>query len=292
MVLKDIPMKRLDTIFSISTALWAIISCTSQEPLCPPTDVEGVFHASIAESGSTKTFIDGMSINWQDHDCVRINGAEYEAEVITSNPTHATFSLVNGTPSKEGELNKAIFPSSLYKATPTPHYELPSEFEYNSGRYDIPMYAESKTQNLVFNSIFATLKVCLPTDYVVKSLTVTSDCPLNGKFTINTSNLDHVNYVQAEMQDSDPYRGNMTTTVKFSPEIIGGDVYLPIPAGLYAGKNLKFMITCRDGIKYEMTTNQSSPISILAGTLYTFNFRRDGQFDAIEDTTIGYSDIL
>lgn len=164
--------------------------------------------------------------------------------------------------------------------------------EYNSGRYDIPMYAESKTQNLVFNSIFATLKICLPTDYVAKSLTVTSDCPLNGKFTINTSYLDHVNYVQAEMQDSDPYRGNMTTTVKFNPEIIGGDVYLPVPAGLYAGKNLKFTITCRDGIKYEMTTNQNSMISILAGTLYTFNFRRDGQFETVDEGNIGYDNVL
>lgn len=282
-------MKRIYTVIVVFTALWASSSCAKQE-LYPPVDDNRVFYGYISETESTKTFIEGFKIKWQNNDRVRINGAEYKAEVDSSDPTHAIFSLADGTPTMEGELNTAVFPSSLYHDAPSPYYELPSEFDYDSGRYDIPMYAESKSQKLLFNSMFATLKICLPDGYVAQSLRVSSDMYLNGKFNINTDYLSYVNYVQAEMVNGTEQ--NKVTTVHFKPEITGGDVYIPVPANTYAGKNLRFTLTCNDGVKLEMTTNQNSEITILAGTLYTFNFRRDGCFDIMKEGEIGYNDIL
>lgn len=283
-------MKSINKFIFCVSAIALLVSCRRDEPFRPDPDDEIVFYASIAETGTAKSTISGLKSTWKESDRVQINGEEYIVRVDEYDSANAELVPVSDGPVQEADVYKAIYPSYLYHAGSSPYYELPSEFEYNSDMYAIPLYAESDSRDLVFNSIFAVVMVSLPNDIEVSALTISSDFYMNGQFVVNTSNLNYVNYAQAEINSGTDK--NKVTTVRFNPAVKGEDVYLPVPAGMYGGKDLKFTITGRDGTKQEMTTNQDELISILAGTLYTYNFRRDGFFDIEKEGSVGQDDIL
>lgn len=264
-------------------------SCINDKGISTPEPVNNALYGAIKNVDGTKTYIDGLSINWYDGDKISVNGEVYEAQVDKESAKLAIFTPVEGANGvAEESLKKAIYPSSLYHADGTPHYELPSTVAYVPGHPDVPMYAESLDNNLFFYSLFGVLKICMPSEFKVKSLAVSSDRYMNGVFTVKDS---YEEFYFPEMQNGT--EANKTTTIVCETAVAGADFYIPVPTGLYMEKNLRFLVTKEDGTKEVMTTNQNAQISIDSGTLYKIDFRQDGLFNfGPVGKFIGYDTVL
>lgn len=231
-----------------------------------------VFSAIIDNVGDTKSTIDGLQIQWENTDKININGINYSANPDAVDAKKASFTKDAGD--DPSPVYKAIFPSTIYVSSPSAHYVLPANLTYAAEKFNIPMYAESSTTSLTFKNIFAVLEINVSSSVNVESIAVSSDLYLNGTFTIASD-------IASITAGSDATK---TTTLSCSPAVPGTDFYIPIPAGTYTGKNLKVVITKAGGVTETMTTNQTAAISIAAGSIYRFNFKKDGLF------VLGHSD--
>lgn len=257
-------MKKYLYAIAVFATVCSLSSC--QQEIEKFADSGKVFSASIDMTEGTKAIIDDMKVKWENSDKINVNGIYYSATPDGTDARKALFTKDSGTDPVAPYT--AIFPSSLYVASPSAHFVLPSEMTYAAGKFNMPMYAESSTTSLKFKNIFAVLKISVSSSVNVKSLAVSSDMYMNGTFTLSDN-------VASIVSGSD---ASKTTTLSCASAVAGTDFYIPIPAGDYSGKKLKVVLTKEDDSKETMTTNQSITISVAAGSIFNFNFKKDGLF--------------
>lgn len=265
-----------------------LVSCVGKKEISAPEQKNNTLYGSIKNIDGTKTFLDGLCIKWYNGDRINVDGVEYEAQVNEGDASIATFVPVDSGSDVGVYLKKAIYPSSLYHKAENPYYELPSVFDFAPGQPFIPMYSESINTHLVFYSLFGVLKICMPLDFKVKSVALSSDRYMNGVFKVLDT---YENFFEPDFTDGT--EANKTTTIVCDTPCAGADLYFPVPTGLYMEKNLKIIATKEDGTKEVMSTNQNAYISIDASTLYKIDFRRDGLFNfGTEGKFIGFDTVL
>jgi len=266
-------MKRVINTVVAVIATSVVISCMEEvrveKNILIPDDM--VFTARTDQDAETKTTVEKTAgavaaylIKWENTDKIKINGVSYSAHPEEYDARVAKFTKDSGeNPSAPF---KAIYPASLYVSENL--YRAPAEIVYEAGKFNIPMYSESDTTFLSFSNIFAVLKISVPDTVNVKKLEVSSDLYLNGPFTIS-SNI-------ASIVEGDG--ATKKTSLTFSEPVAGTDFFIPVPAGIYTGKNLKVVLTKSNDSTETMTANQNAVININASSMYGFSFKKDGVF--------------
>ena len=153
------------TILSIAVIAAAFVAASCQkENLQENTAPEGnasIFTATIETGADTKTTVervDGTEViyktKWENTDKISINGVTYTATPDATDATKATFTKDSGD-APTGPFN-AYFPANMYsdsKAT------LPETYDYEDGKYNMPMYAQSSTTSLPFKNLCGVLAI-------------------------------------------------------------------------------------------------------------------------------------
>lgn len=229
-----------------------------------------VFTAGLEDVAESKTTIDGLKVKWEGEgvDKINVNGVDYTAHPSGTDATKAMFTKDNEQQNDPQPTFNAIYPSSIYVASPSAHFELPANMTYAAGKFNVPMYAESENNILSFKNIFAVLKISIPNSIQVKSVAVSSDLFLNGTFTIESN--------VAKITEGE--NATKITTLTCNGTVEGTDFYIPIPAGTYTGKHLKVVLTKGDDSTETMTTSQNATITVVANKMYGINFKKDGLF--------------
>lgn len=190
-----------------------------------------IFTATIEGGAATKTTIalntetgKLTKVNWSNGDEISINGVLY---TTTSTSSTGSFST-NGTAAVadgDGKF-KAFYPASLEAC-------LPASYTYESGKFNMPMYAESATIDLNFKNICAVLAIDVPSAEfgAVTKIVVSSDKGMNGVFSINSDNT-------LTLSNTAPTDAEKKVTVNITPVVgvpVHGSVtfHVPIPAQIY-----------------------------------------------------------
>jgi len=169
-------------------AIVALSSCSDENVIDNENDNNKVnaqvFTATIEGDEATRTTLatgssDGQKkVNWSDGDQISVNGSLYST---TSTTNTADFTLVDGQTAAVAKSSyyKAYYPAALYNSgTPT----LPASYDYVSGQFNLPMYAQSTTTELGFKNICGVLAITVPSSQMtsVSSIVVSSDKQMNG----------------------------------------------------------------------------------------------------------------
>ena len=181
------------TILSIAVIAAAFVAASCQkENLQENTAPEGnasVFTATIENGASTKTTVERVTSSsvayktkWEDTDKISINGVTYTATPDDTDKTKATFNKTSGVdPTAPFH---AYFPASMYSDSKA---ALPETYDYEDGKYNMPMYAESDNTTLSFKNLCAVLAIKVTSDDIttLKAIKVASDKKMNGTFTVS-----------------------------------------------------------------------------------------------------------
>ena len=252
----------------LAAALLVVTGCKKDDKDLNASGEKMTFTASI-DNGNDKTSItingnEGF-LNWTEGDVVNINGKEFTATSV-DNDGKATFEGEAVTPDTDGKY-KAIFPANLYQGG---NYVLPATQTYapdNNLSGVNPMYAESTTTDLKFQSICALLKFTLkynvewPVDYPITKIEVSADQALSGPFTI----VDNV----AKLTSPNAQAGvTLDCGVEGVPLDVDTDVavfYIAIPAGEYTHLTFK-VINKRGDVDYYTS---EGTVTVSANKFYT-----------------------
>ena len=153
----------------ISAAVILAASCAKEPEII---EAEPQFCGIIAQCEGTRTTLasDSKTVNWVSGDLVSINGVSYTAKPLASDPTKATFKRTNFSSeqdaSKVDGKYKAYYPASIYNGgTPT----LPATQTYSETCVvSAPMYAESTTDELIFNNLCGIIELKIFGAYKVR----------------------------------------------------------------------------------------------------------------------------
>jgi len=267
-------MKKIYIIALFSTLALGGLSCQREIIEEDTPDSANWFKATIEKPVGTKSYLTSdFKVFWEKTDKIVINGLKYFAEPKTDSTIAWFRRFVEPYPEPD---YTALYPAEFYSGG---EYKLPSTLTHLPGNKfsNIPMWAESSTNDFVFKNIFGVLKVSVSSQYTIKSITVQSDLYMNGTFTVSND--------KAVISSGEDI--NKTTTLDCGNQgIAGGDFFFPIPAGTYTGKNLKVTVKKTDNSTESMTTDQLTTIDIAAGTIYNFTFFKDGSYRVIESETI------
>ena len=166
-----------------ASALFICSSCQKQELIEQDKESNAevrTFTAAI-EQGLTKTSITGdYKVNWVVGDQVIINGKIYSATPEGGDPTKATLEPEGGQAEPVDGKYYAFFPASLCKDG---YFEIPATQKCSAEDFNVPMYAVGdETHKLLFKNICGVFCFSLKGTYKVKSITLTSDEDICGKY--------------------------------------------------------------------------------------------------------------
>ena len=170
-------------LFMAVAAIAALSSCSSDNDFeQSQTGKQAlVFTATMENSEATRATFDNTKkcAAWEAGDQISINGKTYSAQTAG---TTTTFEADNE--GATGETYNAYFPADLYDGT---NAKLPTTQTYKAGKFNMPMYASSTTNELEFKNLCAVLAIKISPEGVgktVKSIKVASDKKMNGTFTV------------------------------------------------------------------------------------------------------------
>ena len=246
-------------------AIAALSSCSSDDIIQNEgsQNENGVttFTATI-EGENTRATLDEMTPNWEVGDVISIDGHSYTADAAGASTTLTGEGAVETT-------HHAYFPASLYNSG-TP--KLPASYQYEDGKFNMPMYAESATTSLSFKNICGVLAIKVPQSEMtsVQSIVVSSDKQMNGE--ISSISAEGVLTFASVPLNVAKKRVILQAASAISIPAEGKTFYVPVPAGthnpltitIYDGTNMMEMVTKKDG-GVEVERNTIYPITF-AGT--------------------------
>lgn len=247
-------------------AIVALSSCsTNNDPIVNEAGKQALVFTATMESNETRATLDGKIPSWEAGDQISINGKTYSA---TTPGASTIFSATTIGQDAEGPAFNAYFPAAIYNAgTPS----LPATQTYESGKFNMPMYAESTTTELSFKNICAVLAIKVTSADIthLKSIMVKSDKAMSGAFTISGNKAvltdDSDNTKTVELVSS--------TTLCLDEE--GTTFYIAIPAQEYA--YLRIYISA-DGTDYNemMATKKAAGLGVLPrNTIFPLDYAKN-----------------
>ncbi len=252
----------------LTAAIAAFSSCSSDnDPIMGETGKQALtFTATIEDAGATRATYntETKKAEWQVNDQISINGKVYKA--MTAGAA-TTFEKESDEATADGEGKyKAYFPASLYNGTTA---TLPATQTYTTGKFDMPMYAESTNTTLEFKNLCAILAVKVTSDDIatLKSIKVKADQKLNGSFTVSDNKAvigsDGTNELVLASSES----------LTLSSE--GTTFYIAIPAQDY--KYLNIYLSA-DGTTYKeaMATKKATGLGAVArSTMFNIDYAKN-----------------
>lgn len=188
---------KMKELFCLSFLALLLLSCVDEHGNDQVPD-NRVFTATIADESLTKTLLGNAEggkrrVFWEKGDEIRIGAASYVADSVSTDGLTATFSGKNAT--KDGNVFKAYYPAAIHQGG---HLQLPRVQRWRGTdpakglliASDLPMYAESPDNALVFQNICAVLvfRITGLSSQKVDSIVVTSKAhALWGPFVMNDS---------------------------------------------------------------------------------------------------------
>lgn len=253
-----------------------LASCQISEEIVP---VSGKVYKAVLE-GQTRTAMavsaDAIKVNWVAGDKIAVtdgaNTAIYRTDV--SGVTKANFYYESGT--DPFELPTAYYPADIKTA-------LPSIYKFNAAvpsEMPVPMVGSILDDEIVFKNLVGLLKINATTtiaDVKVKSLTVSSEKPMAGPYTVK----DNAAEIAAESQST-------SITIDCGEGVALGATpvtfYVPVPAAEYGALVIK--LTTVDG--KTQTLKAKSSIKIERSKFYEADFA----FNKLEAVALGGKAIL
>lgn len=265
------------TILSIAVIAAAVFTASCQkENLQENTASEGsasIFTATIENGADTKTTVERIGGNpaiyktyWESTDQISIDGSIYTATPDDTDKTKATFNKTSGAdPTAPFH---AYFPASMYSGSKAILLET---YDYEDGKYNMPMYAESSTMDLSFKNLCGVLaiKVFGANFTSVTSIEVSSDKQMNGEFTAAADGTLTFKTEGVSLTDD-----NRKVTLNFtSAKSIAADgsatFYIPVPAA----DNHHLTIKVFNGsVSANMVTTKTGGVKIDRNMVYPINF--------------------
>ena len=253
-------MKKL--FYMAVAAVAALSSCTGEGDAILENEntTNGVtaFVASIENGATTRVTLETATPTWEAGDAISIDGHEYIA--AAGGATDVRFT---GTGATEAT-HHAYFPTDLYKEGTI---KLPVAYKVEA-KFNMPMYAESTTENLAFKNLCGVLAITVLPDQMssVDGIEVSSDKRMNGAFTVTS---DGVLTFTSEASDDADKKVTITASAAVEIPAVGKTFYVPVPAGTH--NPLK--ITVIDGTnKKVMTTTKSDGVVVERNYLYSIVF--------------------
>ena len=255
-------------IYMAVAAIAALSSCSSEEAILNEggQNETGVtkFTATIEDAGATRATFNTTTkkAEWETTDKINVGGAVYTAETSGATTTFTGTGATKGTDEKY----HAYFPASLYSGGTL---TLPAT--QTAGKFNMPMYAESETEEFEFKNLCAVLAVKVTSADVttLKSIKVKADKALSGVFTVSEN--------KAVLTDA----SDNTKTVELVSETAltlnetGTTFYIAIPAQEY--KYLNIYLSA-DGSTYKeaMATKKTAGLGAIArNTMYSINYEKN-----------------
>ena len=265
------------TILSIAVIAAAFVAASCQkENLQENTASEGsasVFTATIENGAGTKTTVERVTspsvaykTYWENTDKISINGVSYTATPDGTDATKATFAKDPDTQTDPTGTFKAYFPADMYsdsKAT------LPETYDYEDGKYNMPMYAESSTTSFSFKNLCGVLAITVNgTDFTsVEKIEVFSDKQMNGEFTATADGV--LTFASATLTDDNKKVALTFNTAKSIASDGSATFYIPVPAGTH--NPLAIKVTSGSTSKL-MVTKKSGGVAVVRNTVYPIAF--------------------
>ena len=223
-----------------------------------------VFTATMEGSEGTRATYDRdkKCASWEEGDQISINGVNYSAQTAG---TTTTFKATTEGEEATDETYNAYFPASLYNnGTPT----LPANVSetWAEGKFNMPMYATSKTTDLAFKNLCGVLKITVTPEQLpnVKCITVSStNCATSGAFTVSGN--------AAVLTDASKTANTVTVTytAAVATDATSKVFYVAIPAQTY--KELTIAINDGKATKV-MTTKKDQNITVARNKIYPITF--------------------
>ena len=243
-------------------ALAALSSCSSDDIIQNEgsQNENGVttFTATI-EGENTRATLVGMTPNWEVGDVISIDGHDYRADAAGSSTTLTGTGAVETT-------HHAYFPASLYNGgTPT----LPASYQYEDGKFNMPMYAESTTTSLSFKNICGVLAITVPQSEMtsVQSIIVSSDKQMNGEISSITAE-GVLTFATATLSDAHK-KVTLTATSPIDIPAEGKTFYVPVPAATHN----PLTITISNGtVTKALITKKSGGVEVARNNIYSITF--------------------
>ncbi|MCQ2094890.1 MAG: hypothetical protein MJY81_07865 [Bacteroidaceae bacterium] len=254
------------TTFAIA-AMAGFCSCSDEDEQVGNGRSIHTFTATIEgnDADTRATFnSDRLCAYWEQTDEININGKVYKATAAG-----ATTSFVATDEDAEGETFEAFFPASLINEETL---TLPAEIneDYVDGKFNMPMYATSKTNKLLFKNICGVLRIDVyKKDGAanVKSIRVSStDKAVSGEFSVIN------NAAVLTNPETDPSDNAVTVTYTETITVpdAGATFFVALPAQEYTGLKVELST---DGNSYDLngtiasaTINQNTIYSVIFGT--------------------------
>lgn len=242
----------------------AVISCGKEVgPIEPEPSVSAPVFTAVLED--TKTSLNGSQVSWCAGDRISVNGATYSAS-IDSETGEVSFNIEEGT--APTPIYKAYYPFSLYQDG---RLSLPSDFAYEEGKFNMPLYAESETTTLEFEHLcgfFAITVNNVNGPAQLASITISSDTKAtSGEFGIGSVDGKHF------AQLSTPEAISQTVTLNCNDAVLTADgtvFYIPVPVQTYRG--IRIWVRGSEGESLYMVTGNMD-IAIERNTIYRIGFR-------------------
>ena len=264
------------TILSIAVISAAIFAASCQkENLRENTASEGsasVFTATIETGANTKTTVERIAgspatykTKWESTDQISIDGSIYTATPDDTDKTKATFNKTSGAdPTAPFH---AYFPASMYsdsKAT------LPETYDYEDGKYNMPMYAQSSTTSLPFKNLCGVLAITVSgTDFAsVEKIEVSSDKQMNGEFTATAEGV--LTFASASLTDALKKVTLTFNTAKTIASDGSATFYTPVPPATNHTLTIKVTGGSTTAI---MVTKKSGGVAVDRNTVYPIAFK-------------------
>jgi len=272
-------MKQILLTIAVLVGIFATTSCQKEE--LQKSSEESVLHfsASIEPGTSTKTTVekvDGTTVSyktkWVDTDCIKIEGATYQATPNSTDATKADFTKTSGA-DPTATPYKAYYPASMFDGTTA---TLPASYTYAEGEFNMPMYAESTNNNLLFKNLCGVLAITIPSTQIssVSSITVISDKQMNGAFIADKTGVLTFTS-EEELTDADK---KITMTFSTAKTIeSSATFFIPVPAGTH---NPLTINVSNGTIERTMVTKQSGGVEVVRNTVYPIVFA-DNQPDIL-----------
>lgn len=249
-------------------AIGVLGSCTNDSEATSAEDGKGddgvqVFTAVVEGIGSRAT-INDLTPSWNNGDKIDINGKTFKAK--TGGAT-AEFEPLNYL-EKTSAPYVAYFPTEIVSISGTPHLPNLYAVSWSDGLFDMPMYASSNTNDLVFKNLCGVLKIIVKSDQIasVSRIRVSSaNCALSGDFTIENN--------AAKLKNPTDATKGVEILLKSDVPIdaAGKAFYVPLPPQTYRGLKIELDPDDKGYVK-SMTTKVDADVVIERNKLYTITF--------------------
>lgn len=244
-------------------AIAALSSCSSDDIIQNEgsQNENGVttFTATIEGENTRATLVD-KTPNWEVGDVISIDGHDYRADAAGASTTLTGEGAVETT-------HHAYFPASLYNGgTPT----LPASYQYEDGKFNMPMYAESTTTSLSFKNICGVLAITVPQSEMtsVQSIVVSSDKQMNGEISSITAEGVLTFATATPLTDANK-KVTLTATSPIDIPAEGKTFYVPVPAATHN----PLTITISDGtVTKALITKKSGGVEVARNNIYSITF--------------------